>query len=137
MTLQKAIEKISKNPKKLFLIDGFGALLSAFLLGVVLVEFEDLFGIPRLTLYVLASFPCFFAAYDFYCYLKIKDKIGRYLKGIATANLLYCVLSIGLAFYHLELLSSFAWIYIVLEIIIVIALALFELKTAIEITAKS
>ena len=34
------------TPKKLFLIDGIGAVLSAFLLGVVLVKLQSLIGMP-------------------------------------------------------------------------------------------
>ncbi len=70
MPLKHLILKAKLNPKKLFLIDGFGTILSAFLLGVILVKFEIIFGIPISVLYILAIIPIFFAAYDFYCYRK-------------------------------------------------------------------
>ena len=38
--------KLPTNPKKLFFIDGCGAILSAFLLGIVLVRFEKYIGMP-------------------------------------------------------------------------------------------
>lgn len=60
------------NTKTLFAIDGLGALLSVFLLGVVLVQFESLFGMPKETLYFLAFLPCLFAVYDLVCYLNVK-----------------------------------------------------------------
>lgn len=114
--------------KKLFLIDGIGALVSAISLGVVLVQLEEYFGIPVSALYILAALPCLFALYDFYCYFKLKENLGSYLKGIAIVNLLYCALSIGFAFYHQSSITWLGWTYIVLEISIVATLALIELK---------
>lgn len=61
--LQSIINKITSNPKMIFIIDGFGAVISAFLLGVILVMFEDTFGMPRQTLYLLALIAVGFAFY--------------------------------------------------------------------------
>lgn len=126
----KQLISTSFNPKKLFLIDGFGALLSAFLLGIVLVKFEPVFGIPAATLYVLAALPVFFAIYDFYTYFKANSKLRHFLKGIAIMNLLYCCLSIGLAIYHKGSITNLGWAYIAVEILIVVLLAILELKVA-------
>lgn len=130
LVFQKLINTLTSNPKRLFLIDGFGALLSAFLLGFVLVRLEHLFGIPPSVLYILATFPIAFAVYDFLCYAMIKSNVPPFLKGIANANLLYCILSITLAFYHRQELTNLGWVYIILEITIVIFLAKVELKAA-------
>jgi hypothetical protein len=126
----QAIESIKTNPNKLFLIDGLGAILSAFLLGVVLVKLERFFGIPSSTLYFLAVLPIFFAVYDFYCYKKERNKLGKFLKGIAIMNLLYCCLSIGFVLYHSITITSLGWTYVTLEILIVITLAIVELRVA-------
>ena len=120
----------NKQLKKLFLIDGFGAIISALLLGIVLVNLESYFGIPKPTLYFLAALPCVFAVYDFYCYMRIDKNLSKYLRIIAIVNLLYCCLSLALAFVHFDVLTTLGWIYIVGEISIVAALAIFELKTA-------
>lgn len=122
--------KISSNPRQLFLIDGLGALLSAFLLGVVLVQFQTFFGIPENVLYFLAFLPCLFAIYDFYCYQKIHTNFYLFIKIIAFANLLYCFLSIGLALYHFREITLYGWIYIILEILILIVLIALQFKTA-------
>jgi len=118
----------NKYIKKLFLLDGIGAIISAFLLGIVLVKLEHLFGIPKSALYVLAALPCLFAIYDFYCYFKVEKYLGKYLKAIAIVNLLYCILSIGFALYHFQEITYLGWSYIIVEIIIVVALAIIELK---------
>lgn len=130
MKFQHLVDKISLNPKKLFLIDAFGALLSAFLLGVVLVRFKNIFGIPVPVLYFLALLPLTFAVYDFYCYFKVKQNIGLFLKGIAYINISYCCISMGLAFYHYNKITFLGWSYILIEVFILITLANFELSTA-------
>jgi len=119
-----------KNLKKLFLIDGLGALISAFLLGVVLVKFESLFGIPKPTLYILAAIPIFFALYDFFCYFRIKKNLPIFLKGIALMNILYCCLSLCFAFHHSTSITALGWAYIIIEIVIVVGIAIFELRVA-------
>ena len=130
MTIDLLFKWAIGNPKKLFQIDSFGALLSALLLGGVLANLEKYFGIPKATLYVLASVPCFFAAYDFYCYSTLKSKIKPYLFCIGFANLLYCSLSIGFAVYHHTTITILGWVYVFIEILIVCSLATFEIKTA-------
>lgn len=120
----------SSNPGKLFLIDGFGALFSAFLLGIVLVRLEHIFGIPRSILYFLAVLPCFFAAYDFTCYLRQPNNPGVFIKAIAIVNLCYCGLSFSLAIYHSDVITYFGWVYILVEIILVVILSTMELRIA-------
>ncbi len=130
MIIERILEWGNANPKKLFLIDGVGAILSAVLLGIVLVALERVFGIPKSTLYFLAFLPCLFAVYDFYCYFKIDNNLASFIKLSAITNLIYCCLSIGLAIYHAEKITILGWTYILIEISIVGALSLFELKVA-------
>lgn len=118
------------NPNKLFQIDGIGAIISAFLLGVVLVKFESLFGIPKATLFFLAALPCLFAIYDLYYCLNIDQQSGKALKRIAIVNLIYCCLSVGLAFFHWEHITVLGWGYILVEIVIVCLLVAVELRVA-------
>jgi len=119
-----------KDQRTLLLLDGFGAIISAILLGIVLVHFQPYFGMPVKTLYFLAALPCCFAIYDFVCYLRVSKNIGFYLELIAIVNLLYCCLSIGLAVYHAAELTSLGWSYIIIEVIVVVGLSLVELKAA-------
>lgn len=128
--IKRLLKSFTLNPKKLFLIDGLGAVLSAFLLGIILVKFESIIGIPPSTLYFLAVFPLLFAIYDFYCYQKKYNNLKSFLKGIAIVNLLYCCLSIGIAFYHRKTISNLGWTYIIVEIFIIIILSNFELTVA-------
>lgn len=130
MIVEKILRWGSDNPKKLFLLDGLGAILSAILLGVVLVNLQVLFGIPKPILYFLASLPCLFVVYDFYCYLMIDKTFGIFLKVIAITNFIYCCLSIGLTIYHKEKITNLGWIYILTEVAIVCGIAFIEFKVA-------
>jgi len=136
MSINQIIKKYESSPRKLFLIDGFGAILSSFLLGVVLVKFERYIGIPASTLYLLASLPIFFASYDFYCFRKKNANYGALLKGISIINFLYCFLSIGFSFYHLETITATGWAYILIEVLIVMFIATIEFKVAKKLIAK-
>ncbi len=112
--------------KTLFVVDAIGAMFSAFMLGIVLVKFESVFGIPKSTLIILATIPCFFAVYDIACAFILKKNFALCLKIIAVANVLYCVYSLYLSYSHKEVLKILGWIYIILEILIVLVLASFE-----------
>ena len=128
--MKNLIEITLQNPRKLFLLDGFGALLSSFLLGCILTEFENIFGIPKPTLYLLALIPIFFVLYDAFFYFKKNTNINYGLKGIAILNFSYCIISIFYAFFHIESITFLGWFYIFIEIIIVSLLAIFELIIA-------
>ena len=125
------------SPRKLFLIDGWGAMLSAFMLGIVFVQFEGTFGIPSATLYVLAIFPVLFALFDFYSYQKNSNSLGRPLKIIAILNLLYCCMSIGCAMYHIDTVTILGWVYICVEVLLIVILSLFELRVAIKLLKEA
>ena len=130
---QKAINKFKSKPKRLFLLDGLGALLSAFLLGVVLVHFESSFGIPKHALYILAIIPLFFIMYDVLCYFLAKERVGTFLRIIACLNLGYCFLSLLLAFSHIEQIKVLGWAYLTIEIIIVLFIAQLEWKSTFKL----
>ena len=127
------VENVKKwgkeNPRKVILIDAFGALLSAFLLGVFGLRFQSLFGIPQSALYILAALPCLFFLFDLFCYLKRERRyIILGLKAIGIANLMYCCLSVVLLIYHKGSLTVLGWVYLILELLIVSTLAILELQ---------
>ena len=115
------------NARRLFLIDGQGALLSAFFLGVVLVYFEENIGMPGPTLYFLAVIASGFAVYSLSCYLIQPVNYRPYVLAIATLNLLYCSLTLGLVIYHRNSLSLLGFSYFILEIIVIVILVYSEI----------
>ena len=130
MSIKSLIKITHLVPRTIFVIDAFGATLSFFGIFLILTFFQHIFGIPREVLYFLAIFPCIFLLYDFICYFKVKKNLGIYLKIIGSLNILYCVLSIGLALYHHDTVTRFGWVYILLEIVILTPLIYLELKEA-------
>jgi len=127
MTIKNYIP-FTNNPRKLLLFDAAGALLSAFLLGFVLVKFESFFGIPKNTLFLLATIPIFFALFDLSSFVTNILPIKTYLKSIALFNIGYCFLSYGFAIYNADVITLLGWVYIFSEVLIVLVLARLEFK---------
>jgi hypothetical protein len=130
LKIKKSIKNLKIGPRTVFIIDGSGAILSAFLLGVVLVQFQSFFGIPFRILYFLAAIPILFFLFDVYSYLTVQHHTVKKLKIIALANLLYCLLSISVTAYHAGQVTIWGWIYILIEILIVLIVVAIELATA-------
>ena len=128
--LQQLLKKLHSNPKQIFLIDSFGALISAFSLGVVLVIFESHFGMPRNVLYILAAVACLFAIYSFSCALRMPKKWQPFLKAIALANFIYCCATLFLLFYFYQHLTVLGITYFVLEIMVILILIKIEFYLA-------
>jgi len=126
----KILDRITLNPKSLFLIDGLGALLTAFLTGVLLRMFEEAFGMPQKHLIILSILAGIFAIYSMSCYFFVGKKWRIFLRIIAIANLLYCFLTAGLVMYLYQQLTILGVIYFVAEILIVIALVYVELSVS-------
>ena len=124
---QLILDKITSNPKKLFLVDSLGAVLTAFFLGVILVRFEDGFGMPKTALYFLSSIACIYALYSICCYFLAAEIWKSYLlKGLIVANLVYCCLTIAAIFYFYQKLTILGRIYFLLELVIMGALIIGE-----------
>lgn len=126
----KLVERFAKTPNKLFMLDGIGAVVSALFLGMILPNTENIFGFPKSVLYLLSGFPICFAFYDLFAYYLLNDKYHLFLRFIASANIAYCIISIGVAFNHQDKILIPGWLYLIGEIIIVTLLVSIELKTA-------
>lgn len=116
------------NPRYIFLMDGLGAILSAVLLALVLPLYVDLLGMPIETLFILSILPVGYAIYSLLCYLMDPFQWKFYLRVIAIANFLYCLVTMVYLVLNLEQTTIFGELYFVLEMIVVASLATFELK---------
>ena len=121
---------IKSEPKRILLVDGAGALLSAFLLGGVLTTYEPHFGMPVLALYPLAAIAAGFSLYSFLSFFFGGENWRTLLKGIAVANLLYCCLTMGLVIFKFAALTALGLIYFAVEIAVIVVLATLELRIA-------
>lgn len=120
----------SISPSQFFLIDGFGAAISAILLGLVLPRYHLYVGMPLEALYFLAAWPILFAAYDFICYWSVSKNWRPFLRTISIANIAYCLLSVSLLVLHADQLTALGWIYFAGELVIVATLAYLEWRKA-------
>lgn len=116
--------------RQLFLIDALGATLSAILLGVVLTTFYLTFGMPVFILRVLAGIAILFAVYSFWQYFRFPRKWPPFLRAIALANFFYCGLVLSLVIRHFPELTFWGRAYFIGELLIILALATLEYRTA-------
>ena len=116
--------------KKLFLLDGVGALLTAIFLAIHLNFLNEYIGMPENVLKSLAIVALIFCVYSFSCYfMPIKNR-RPYLLAIALANLVYCMATLAAVVSNYESLTVLGISYFVLEVLIVCALVRIELKAA-------
>ena len=117
-TLQGFLDRATQSGRNLFFLDGSGALLSAFFLGVVLYQLTPIFGMPQGTLQVLALLACAFACYSWTCFFLVKEEWPSSLRVIMVVNILYACLSLVLVYRHFTDLTILGVVYFVLELIV-------------------
>ena len=122
--------KFALNSKLLFLIDSLGAFVTAVLVGSVLTRLEDSFGMPKKALNYLSLVAYLFSTYSISCYFFSGKNWQPYLKAIAVANIIYCIVTIGLVCYFYPILTVLDLIYFGTELVIVGSLVAIELKAA-------
>lgn len=101
--------------------DAIGALCTTLILGVVLVGVSKAMGLEKAILYFLALFAALLAIYSFTVYLVKPRNWPVFLKIIALANFVYCLVTWGILLRTEP--SLFAYIYFTVETVIVLALA--------------
>jgi len=116
------------SAKKLFLLDGLGALTTAILLSQILARFESFFGMPKNILYILSLVAVCFAAYSLTCFLFVKTNFSRYFKVIIVANIAYCLATLGLVIIYFQPLTWFGIAYFLGEISIISLLIFREIR---------
>ena len=131
--VNKIKKQLSSAPQKLFLLDSIGALTTAFLLFVVLRNFKEYFGMPEIILTYLSVIAVCFCIYSTTCFFVIKSNWTTFIKGISIANLLYCILTIGLVIFYRSQLTTIGIAYFLGEIAIICGLVYIELNVATEI----
>lgn len=128
--MEQIPEQLSQKARKLFIIDGMGALFSSLMLGVIWVRWQECFGLPIHLLYVLALIPLGFVLYDLFAILNKHFSISRLLRGIAFLNICYVLLSFVLAIYHFDLITLWAKLYLSGEVIVVLIIVRWEIRFA-------
>jgi hypothetical protein len=115
--VQGLVDRLKHRPWLALLIDGIGATLSAFSLGVVLPALEPYVGMPRRVLFVLALVALVYAACSIGSYCLRRNEWRPWLRAISRLNLAYCgvtaapvvafwtrLMFVGVTYFFLELL---------------------------------
>ncbi|WP_163396619.1 hypothetical protein [Flavobacterium limi] len=126
--MKESIQRFITKPKNIFLLDCFGALLTTLLIFFVLRTFNDFFGLSKNTLEFLAALALVFSIYSVSCYFLVNSHWKSFLKIICTANILYCILTIGIMFYNCKSITIFGVAYFLGEIIVIAGIVFIEIK---------
>lgn len=128
--VRKTIHCLTNKPKTLFLIDGLGAMLTTLLLFVVLKNFNEYFRVPKTILTFFLAISMCFCLYSTACFFFLKSNWTPFIRVISYANLLYCVLTVGLVITYKSVISTLGMVYFLVEVIIICLLVYIELKVA-------
>ena len=126
--MKENLKQFIAVPKNTFLIDAFGAILTAFLLFFVLRTFNTFFGLSKTTLEYLSLLAVFFSVYSFSCFFLIINNWKSYLKIICIANVFYCLLTLGIILYYFQSISVFGIAYFLGEILAIVGLIFLEIR---------
>jgi hypothetical protein len=124
--VSEIIKQLATKPRTLFLIDSLGALTTAFLLFVVLRNFNEYFGVPETILTYLSVIAACLCIYSTTCFFVIKEDWIPFVRIISIANLLYCILTIALIIFYYPQLTIIGIAYFLGEIAIIVGLVYIE-----------
>ena len=128
--IKKIINILIDNPKMLFLIDSAGALITAFLLFVVLRNFNDYIGMPETILVYLSIIALLFSIYSLICFLFLKKNWPAFIRAISFANIIYCFSTLVVLLIHSSKIKIFGISYFLIEVTLVCILVHVELKVS-------
>jgi O-antigen/teichoic acid export membrane protein len=134
--MRNTVSHLARMPKKLFLIDGFGALLTTFLLFIVWRNFNEHIGIPKTTLTYLAAIAACICLYAIVCFLCLKQNWEPFIRLMSWVNIFYCLLTLVILIIYCSQITLLGIAYFFFEIVIIIGLVYIELSVANEIKNK-
>ena len=127
------VKKYKLNTRRIFLLDGLGALLTMVVTGFVLPYFSDYFGIPEFVLFSLSALALTLAIYSSGCFLWGVKRIRPFLIMVVIGNSIYCLVSVIFFAFVLHGLTVLGWIYFFIELLIMLTLIAIEISIFIAI----
>lgn len=124
----KITMRLAREPKKLFLVDGLGAMFTAFFLFIIMRNFNEYFGFPSKILTSLMIVAAVFCIYSVSCFLFLRERFKPYVLVISIANLLYSVFTTICLIVYYPILTTICIVYFLLEIAIICLLVYIELN---------
>lgn len=123
------LKALISKPKNVFLLDGFGAVVTAILLFAVLKLWNEYFGMPKNYLLILSISAFLLALYSFSCSKFLKNNIRKFLMLLIVFNLSYTIFTFVLIINFYSQLTILGLLYFIAEILIISSLVFIELKT--------
>lgn len=127
--MRKIVDTLTSNTKRLFLIDGLGAFVTAASLLAFSSVLNEYIGLPKSVLIALSAIALAFCVYSISCFFFVAQAWRPFLKAIVVANVTYCVLTLGLVLYFYPQLTILGLTYFLLEIAVVGGLVYIEIYT--------
>ncbi|WP_435263548.1 hypothetical protein [Tenacibaculum sp. nBUS_03] len=125
---QDFLNEVKTHPKRIFLIDAFGALLTAILLFGILAQLEQYFGMPQKIVYLLSGIAFCLFIYSMCCNKFIKSNWSTFLRILIISNIIYSLISLGMVIKYYEKITELGCIYFILELIIIGLIIITEYK---------
>ena len=120
------------SPSKVFLVDGFGALLTAVFIHLLATFFIDWVGLPVKVLRILTLVALMMAVFSFCCHLFGKGNNSKWLRVIMVANLVYIMSTAIILVIYRDQLKWPGLIYFLSEFVVVFILVRWEARIAIS-----
>lgn len=114
--------------EKLIYFDFFGAVLTTVLLLWVIYPRAAIFGINPTHLYYLASYAGAIVALHLFNHISSSIDIRSFLSLLILANGGYILFTLLFLIRNADTLTSYGWIYFVLEMLIILIIILLELN---------
>ncbi len=122
-----AMRPFPLTPYRMFRIDGLGAILSSLLL-LVMTKWPQVFGMPRTVLFALLPFALAFAAFSLGCTWFRPLRWKPLLATIATANLLYAMVTLVLVYVYFDQLTLLGRGVLIAEVVVILVIVHAEVR---------
>lgn len=118
------------DPRKLFLLDAIGALITSLILYLIIRQHALLFGVLPSASLKLSIIALVLSAYSFGCHFIVKKNHSRFLNTLATANIPYLITTLVLLTQFYERITNLGVLYFAIEAVIIVMLAMVEFRVA-------
>lgn len=129
--MQELIQYFQQQPKKIFLLDGLGAMLSAALLYFLLIPNAVWIGLSETQIHALAIGAVCLVGYDLFARAVFTTERKWTLSLIALLNTIYCIITSGVLIVNYSSITLLGWVYFLGEMVIVGVLIYLEWKVSV------
>jgi hypothetical protein len=125
------------SPRRVFLTDALGALLTTALLAGVLVPLRAYLGLDAATLYGLAALVSLLFVYSLTIFWVRPRRWVPFLRGIALANASYCFITLSILALRHAAITPLGYVYFIGEALLIAAIAWTEWTYATRFTDRA